>query len=154
MSVSFQIAALSDDQVPLALPLIQATWPGADIASWRSFVASFDTRVEPKESGVLALRDPAGRICGVLAYRLERDLQAGPIFAVHLFTAVDLANSLKSVRALLDGAELRAFELGCGGMQIRLHNEQTNLTSRLLMLGLAPEAGVLRKAVDPVRTQN
>jgi hypothetical protein len=154
MSVSFNVAALSGDQVPLAFPLIQATWPSADLASWQSFVEFFNDQIGAKRSGVLALRDPAGSICGVLAYRLSRDLQAGPILAVHLFTAVDLQNSLRTVRALLDAANMEALKLGCTGVQIRLRNDQTKLASRLRSLGMVPEASLLSKRTNSAPTRN
>jgi hypothetical protein len=151
MSMSFHVAALSGDQVPLALPLIQATWPGADLAAWGSFVAFFTERIEPKVSGVLALHDGAGHICGVFAYRVERDLRAGPTLAIQLFTAVDVVNSLRTVRALLDAADLRAHELGCAGVQIRLSNDQAGLASRLRVLGLSSQSGLFWKQVDPAQ---
>ena len=154
MSVSYHVAALSGSQVPLAFPLIQATWPSADLAAWLSFVQSFNEAKETKESGVLALRDSAADICGVLAYRVERDLRAGPILAVHLFTAVDLINSLRTVRALLDAADALAIELGCAGVQIRLRNDQLRLASRLRRLGLASEAGLFWKKIDSAQSRN
>ncbi len=154
MSVSFNVGVLSGDQVPLAFPLIRATWPGADLASWQSFVEFFNDEIGAKRSGVLALRDPAGCICGVLAYRLDRDLRAGPILAIHLFTAVDLLNSLRTVRALLEAADGQALELGCAGVQIRLRNDQSGLASHLRSLGVAPEASLLWKKIDSARTRN
>jgi hypothetical protein len=154
MSVSFHIAALSDDQVPQALPLIQATWPGADLAAWRSFVRFFNDRAAAKDAGVLTLRDAADCICGVLAYRLDRDLRAGRMLAVPLFTAVDLINSPRTVRALLDAAEMRAAELGCVGVQIRLYSDQSGLASRLRLLGLSCEGGLFWKKIDPAQIRN
>ena len=111
MRASFASVVLSGDQVPQALPLVQATWPGVDLASWESFVTFFSGRAASEESGLLALCDGAGYLCGVLAYRRDWDLRAGPILAVPLFTAVDVANSLQIVRALLDAAERQASEL-------------------------------------------
>src|SRR6266849_2962027 len=136
MSVSFNVGILSGDQVPLAFPLIQAT------------------RRRRSGRGVLALRDQAGCICGVLAYRLDRDLRAGPMLAVHLFTAVDLLNSLRTVRALLEAADGQALELGCAGVQIRLRNDQSGLASHLRSLGVAPEASLLWKKIDSAQTRN
>ena len=103
---------------------------------------------------MLALRDSVSCICGVVAYRLARDLQAGRVLAVELFTAADLANSLGTVRALLEAAEMQALELGCAGVQIRLYNDQHALASRLRTLGLLSEAGVFWKTIDTVHTQN
>src|SRR4051794_22018210 len=125
MSVSFHVAALSADQVPQAFPLIRATWPSADLIAWQSFVAFFNDHKFAGDAGVLAIRDPADAICGVLAYRLDRDLRFGRMLAVQLFTAIDLINSARTVRALLDAAEARAVELGCMGIQIRLYGDQS-----------------------------
>lgn len=154
MSVSFHVAALPDDRVAQAFPLIQATWPRADLTAWQSFVQFFNDLTPAGGAGVLAVRDPAGSICGVLAYRLDRDLRAGPMLAIQLFTAIDLINSPRTVRALLDAAEARACELGCTGVQIRLYSDQAGLASRLRALGLSSEAGLFWKKIDPARPQN
>lgn len=154
MSASFNVAVLSGGQAPLAFPLIQATWPSIELASWLSFVEFFNDPKATTGSAVLALRDSVSCICGVLAYRLARDLRAGPVLAVELFTAADLANSLGTVRALLEAAEMQALELGCAGVQIRLYNDQPALASRLRTLGLLSETGMFWKMIDPVHTQN
>jgi hypothetical protein len=154
MSISFHVAPLSGAEIPLALPLIQATWPGADLASWSGFVEFFNEPMVATGSGVLALHDAAGFICGVLAYRFDRDLQAGAVLAVHLFTVADLVNSPKTVRVLIDAAEARASELGCLGVQIRLRNDQARLASRLRTLGLSSEADLFWKKVGPAHTRN
>jgi hypothetical protein len=124
------------------------------LASWLSFAEFFKDPNMTTRSAVLALRDSVGCICGVFAYRLTRDLQAGRVLAVELFTAADLANSLGTVRALLEAAEMQALELGCAGVQIRLYNDQPALASRLRTLGLLSEAGMFWKMIDPVHTQN
>jgi hypothetical protein len=154
MILSFRVAALSDDQVPLAYPLIQATWPGAELGAWQSFVQFFNDRNMGEHAGVLAVRDPSAAICGILAYRLDRDLRAGRMLAVQLFTAVDLANSPRTVQALLDAAEVRAAELGCAGVQIRLYGDQSGLASRLRRLGLSYEGGLFWKQIGPVLARN
>lgn len=154
MTVSFRVAALSADQVPQAFPLIQATWPSADLPAWENFVAFFNDHISAGNAGVLAIRDCSEAICGVLAYRLDRDLRSGRILAVQLFTAMDLINSPQTVRALLDAAEARAKELSCMGLQIRLYGDQGGLASRLRRLGLMSEGGVLWKKIDPPETRN
>ena len=148
MGTSYHAVALSDDLVPQALPLIRATWPTVNLASWRNFVQAFAGPAAPQGSGVLGLRDQAGCLCGILAYRLDRELQACPILAVHLFTAADLANSRRTLRALLDAAERRALELGCKGLEIRLSRGQTELASRLRALGLSSDAKLFWKQID------
>jgi hypothetical protein len=145
MKVPYHVDALSGDEVDLAFPLIQATWLGADLASWRDFVAFFDGQ---SPAGTLAVHDASHYICGVLTYRLEWDLHAGRIVGVHLFTAVDLMNSLRPAQALLDAVEIRASELGCGRVHIHLHKDQTGLGSRLRRLGLTHERTLFSKAID------
>jgi hypothetical protein len=148
MSMFFHAIALSDDLVPQALPLIQATWPDVDLSAWQSFVRFFSDRELAAGSGVVALHDPTGGLCGVFAYRLDRDLRNGPVLAVQLFTAVDVVNSLRTVRALLEAAKARAFELGCTCLEIRLCSRQAELASRLHRLGLSREAGLSWSKID------
>ena len=105
-------------------------------------------RRSSKRRGVLAAFSSAGYIGGVLAYRIDRDLRAGLVLDVQLFTPVDLLNSPRMVRALLDAAERRAIELGCAGLRIRLYDEQAGVASHLCALGLSPEARLFWKRAD------
>ena len=41
MSFSFQTGPLSEAGVAEALPLVRATWPGTDLASWRRYIQAF-----------------------------------------------------------------------------------------------------------------
>lgn len=150
MSASFHVATLSGDQVSQAFPLIQAVWPEADLAAWRSFVQFFD-RGAAGESGVLAVRDPADYIWGILAYRLDRDLRKGLVLTAQLFAAVDLTNALRTAQAVVEVAEARAAELGCTGVQIHLHNDRTGLASRLRALGLTSESSLFWKKIAPAQ---
>jgi hypothetical protein len=149
MSQLYRVAAISADRVAPAFPLIQAVWPQADLASWQSFVDFFNDPARHGEAGVLGIYDSAGYACGVLAYRLDRDLRRGLTLAAQLFTAVDLINSLPTAQTVLDAAAMRAAELGCAGMQIRLPSDQTGLASRLRALGLPAESNLFWKAVSP-----
>lgn len=151
MSTSFDAIVLSGDLIPQALPLIRATWPAVDLTSWGNFVRFFAEPAPSQESGALGLRDRTGCLCGVLAYRLDQDLLAGPLLAVPLFTAVDLVNSPHTVRALLETAETRALELDCARVQIHLRNGQAELASLLRAMGLSSEIGHFWKEIDLVQ---
>ena len=144
MSSSFHPAVVADSEIPEAYPLIQATCPDVDLDTWKQFASFF---VDCPNSGILALRDAANCICGVGAFRLDRDLRAGPILTIHLFTAADLFNSSRIVQVLLDAAETRARDLGCTGLQIRLSENQSKLASRLSALGLLSGAGFFWKKI-------
>ena len=154
MSLSFNTIVLSEDLVPQTLPLVQAAWPVVDLTGWRNFVQFFTDEATSRESGVDGLRDSAGCFCGVFAYRLDRDLLIGPILTVHLFTAVDVANSLRSIRALLGAVETRAVELGCAAIRIHLCHGQAELASRLRTLGLGSEVGQFWKKIDAAQSRN
>jgi hypothetical protein len=145
MNGSLHVDALSGNETDLAFALIQATWPWADLASWRHLVAFFNGQ---SEAGTLAAHDAAKAVCGVLAYRLDRDLRAGRILGVPILAAADLMNSPRPVQALLDAVEMRASELGCAGVQIHLANEQTGLGSRLRQLGLTFRGNLFSKTID------
>src|SRR5262245_1094092 len=88
MSVSFDSVALTGDQASQALPLVQAIWPGVDLAAWQRFVRFFSEEAGSEAPGVRGLRNPAGYLCGVIAYRRDWDLERGPILTVHMFTAM------------------------------------------------------------------
>jgi len=156
MGGSFDIVTLAGDLIPETLPLIRATWPGIDLSDWRTFVDSLSTSSGISgPSGALVLRDQACCLCGLLAYRFEQDLLEGTVLYVRLFTVADIANSPLTVKALLDGAEARARELGCESVWIRLQNGQTVLASRLRSLGLFSRNDFLfSKKVDAGRSWN
>jgi hypothetical protein len=154
MNIAFHVATLTGDQVSRAFPLIQASWPDADLASWQNYVQFFSEAPTDRHSGVLGVYDTAGYICGVFAYQLDRDLRRGLMLTVQLFTAVDLTNSLRTVAAVVDVAESRARELGCKGVQILLRKDQARLALRVSELGLSSEASSFWKPVDPIAMRN
>jgi hypothetical protein len=147
--ISYQSGVMSDQLAPQALPLVQATWPEVDLLNWLSFVRFFNGETTGPESCILVMSDPSGHLCGILAYRLDHNLRDGLMLSIPLFTAVDVANSLQTVRALLDIAKARASELGCAGVQIRMDKEQSKLAARLRSLGLSSEAGLLCTHLRP-----
>jgi hypothetical protein len=148
MSFTFHAGLLSGSQIAEALPLVQATWPETDLASWQRYVQFFSGK-PMQGSGVL--RDSAGNLCGILVYRTHCQLGTGTVLAVNLFTAVDVINSLQTVRALLEAAEGQAAALHCSALEIRLDSSQAQLGGRLRALGLSPEAGLLGKKISPPR---
>ena len=150
----FSSIALSGDLIPETLPLVRVSWPGVDLARWREYVQFLSVHSEAKRSGVDGLRDSSGCYCGVFAYQIDRDLLLGPVLAVRLFTAVDVANSPRTLKALLDNVETRACELGCGAVQIYLHAGQTKLASRLRALSFIEEYSQFYKRLDDQTRRN
>jgi hypothetical protein len=150
MGFTFHAGLPSANQIAEALPLVQATWPETDLASWQRYVEFFSGKAS-LDSGMLIMRDTASNLCGVLVYRTHCQLGIGPVLAIPLFSAVDVVNSLQTVRALLEAAENRASALHCSALEIRLDSGQAQLGERLRALGLSPEAGLLWKKIPPPR---
>ena len=148
MRFSFQAGPLSGAQTAEVLPLVQVTWPGTDLAAWERYVQFFSGR-SAAESGVLAMRDPSDCLCGLLVYSRHWSLGLGPILTVPLFTAVDMANSLEAVRALLEAVETLASALHCRALEIRLDRAQSRLADRLRLLDLSSDAGLFCKMIPP-----
>jgi len=146
MGFSFRTGPFSRTQAAEVLPLLQATWPGTDLAGWERYGQFFGGK-PAAESGLLAMRDSGDCLCGLLVYRLHWSLDRGPVLTVPLFTAVDVANSLEAVRALLEAAERQASALHCAAVEIRLDRAQSRLADRLRLLGLSSGADVFGKTI-------
>ena len=145
MNFSFQTGPLSESLLAETLPLVQTTWPLTDLASWRRYIRPFGGKAA--QAGLMTMRDSSSCLCGLLAYSLYRPLGPGLVLALPLFTAVDVANSLRAVRALLGAAEKQASLLSCTSLEIRLDRGQSQLSDRLRSLGLSAEVGLLGKMV-------
>jgi len=144
----FTTVSVNDRRIAEALPLIRTTWPGVGLDAWHSFVQSFKGKNAPAHSGVIALIDGSGGLCGVLAYRRELDLADGPILFVRLFSAIDLRNSSMPVRALLNAAIGQAQRHGCRSIHICLTPEQAQLEQRIRSLGVLHLGSVHRLSLD------
>lgn len=137
--MDLQVHALSAEEAGLALPLVQAVWAQIDLPHWLGFVQAY---LRPT-AGLLAASDQDRTICGILAYRVGRDLRAGPILNTELLVTADIANSQRPLRALLAAADSKAHEHGCHGLHIRLYGDQQRLAATLQSLGLSPDAVTL-----------
>src|SRR5262249_32208584 len=100
-----------------------------------------------RETGIVTMRDAAGNLCGILTYALHRSLELGPLLAVPLFTAVDVANSQGIVSALLDAAERQAAAIHCRALEIHLDRAQPRLADHLRRLGFSAGGGVFGKTI-------
>ena len=147
MTLTYHASALRTAQIPQVLPLIKATWPGVDLDTWRRFAKFFVHGRGGDLAGARILQDSADCICGIFVYRLERDLQHGLVLAVPLFSAVDVANSPNTTRALLEACLTQAGSLECETLHVHLYEQQSGLASRLKKLGLAQERNMLTMPV-------
>jgi len=104
-------------------------------------------------SGIMALQDASDYFCAMFAYRVDLDVRRGLVFNVQLFTVVDLANSPTFTQRLLAAAEVKAHDLGCSSVEIRLYRAQSNLALQLRSLGLVDTAAIISKTVERPLTQ-
>ncbi|MCL2452267.1 MAG: hypothetical protein FWD08_01220 [Alphaproteobacteria bacterium] len=154
MLTPFSSITLCGDLILETLPLVRASWPEVDLAQWQEYVQFFSAQPEAKQAGVVGLRDSSGCYCGVFACQIDRDLALSPVLAVQLFTTVDVANSPRTLKALLDIVEARASELGCLAVKIYLSDGQTKLASRLRALGIMEEFSQFYKKVGSQPARN
>ncbi|HVA14917.1 MAG TPA: hypothetical protein VNF99_16850 [Stellaceae bacterium] len=135
MSEPLRAAELAPADLAQALPLLRVTWSKLDLPAWQTFAANFCGQ-DRAEARITGLFDSGGGLCGLLASRIDHTLDGGRILAIPVFTAVDIANSLAPVRALLDLAQAKMNEHGCGSLQIHLVSTQGELVKRLRAFGL------------------
>ncbi len=143
MASSLHTMALPGEAALEALPLLHVTWPNVTADSWREYLRFVGARAGEGSAGVIALRDTADYICGVMVYEVERDLLEGRVLTVSVFTAVDLANSPVPACKLLDAARATADDFGCAGLQIRLYDGQPGLATQVRDHGFVDRAGYL-----------
>ncbi|HWE75693.1 MAG TPA: hypothetical protein VG328_21215 [Stellaceae bacterium] len=134
MSRTFKIATLDNASRAQAFPLLRATWPDLDLEDWLAFADRFANSGDTS-TGLVGLRDDSGALCGLFVYRIGHTLRDERILSIPLFTAMDLANSLEPVRALLNAVKDRAELCDCLRLRIELASEQTGLANRLHRLG-------------------
>lgn len=147
MARSFSAFTLTAEQVALVFPLVHAAAPEIDLGRWQNFAHPLVDGPAPSSSGALGLRNAAGYVCGLLIFRAERDLRHGMALAIDLFVALDLVNDEEATHALMQAAEIKARELQCAAVHIRLGAAQKALADRLAAAGHCREATLFCKAV-------
>jgi GNAT superfamily N-acetyltransferase len=125
MTTHLHASDLADNQLALALPLVQITWPETNLAAWREFARG----LRAEGGGLVALTE-GDYICGVMAYRRQAGTE-GPVLSVPLFTVADLANRRGVAKALVDAADELREKLGCETIQLEFHPGQSHLAARV-----------------------
>ena len=149
MTRSFASFALRKDDIGAVYPLVQTTAPEVDLATWQSFARRLVGEDMPSSSGAVGLRNAAGYVCGLFAFRADRDLRHGPVLAIDLFIALDIVSEAEATQALLHAAEAKARELNCRATHIRLDATQKSIADRIAGSGHCREAALFRKRLEP-----
>ena len=145
MTRVFTTASLTPAEIAPAFPLVHATFPELDFTAWRTFAAHLLGDTASARIGAMGLRNEAGYLCGVLAYRAERNLRHGKVLSVDLFTALDVTGEAAATKALLTAAEAKAAELGCSATHILIDATQHRLTETIAQAGHRNEAKLFCK---------
>lgn len=146
---SFAAAPFTTEDIGLAYPLIRAAVPDVDLAAWRGFARGIVDLPPPGPAGGVCLRSEAGYLCGVLTYRIDRDLRHGTALTIDVFAALDVTGEEAAFRALLQTAEEKAHELRCAAVRIHLERPAGILANRLSGAGYACQATIFCKSVGP-----
>ena len=120
--------------------------PEVGLPQWKSFAASM-TDGSARSRGVFGVAGGGGYLCGVLAYRTDRDLRDGRTLVIELFMALDIVNQAAAVQSLLDIAETTARERDCVAIHIRADGNHKFLTEKIRAAGYSSDARLFHKPV-------
>lgn len=149
MTRSFIASPLTAEDIGVAFPLVHAAMPEIDLAAWRSFARGVVDQPSPYPVGAIALRNEAGYLCGVLTYRIDRDLRYGTALNVDLFAALDVTGEEAAARALLHAADAKARELCCAAVRVCIDGLAEPLPARVSAAGYRAQATVFCKPLRP-----
>jgi hypothetical protein len=146
---SFTSFALTRDDIGAVYPLVHSTVAEIDLATWQNYARRLVGEPAPAAGGALGLRNAAGYICGLFAYRADRDLRYGSVLCIDLFIALDLVGEDEATKALLDAADAKARELNCAATHIRVDAAQKSMADRIAAAGHQRQSSVYCKALGP-----
>jgi hypothetical protein len=149
MARSFTTTPLTSDEIAPAFTLVLLAVPGIDLAAWKNFARPLVDAPPPHSSGAIGLRNEGGYLCGLFAYRADRDLRLGTVLTVDLFTALDVIKEDAATRALLEAAMEKARELRCSATHIRIDVTQVSLARCFVAAGHRAQAKLFCKPIAP-----
>jgi hypothetical protein len=152
-----RIKTLTPDRVDQAFPLIQAVAPNITLEAWRRFAAPLvpqPGQVGPAAGGILFAEDERGYMAGMVAYRIQHDLEHGPILVAEHFVAFDFFERDKIAEALARALEGLAAGHRCAAVHTVLpegaeRSRREWLIDMLKLRGHRPHCFALRKAMQP-----
>ncbi|MGO8916087.1 MAG: hypothetical protein ACLQJR_09290 [Stellaceae bacterium] len=149
MTRAYTTSSLTGQDVGIAFPLIHAALPDIDLAAWRGFARALVDLPSPYPAGAIGLRNEAGYLCGVLTYRIDRDLRHGTALTVDIFAALDVTGEAAAMNALLLAAEAKAQELRCAVARIQIEGPEGARAQHLTASGYRQQASMFCKPLAP-----
>jgi hypothetical protein len=143
MRRSLDATDLNSADIEPAFALIQAVDPSLTLDNWRSFAIPLVDRESTARSGLVGVRNEAGYLCGLFAYRVESDLAHEQAFIVDVIAALDVVDAKFVLRAIMDAVRATAQRFGCGIARIRVNRNQMALGLYLRNNGLEVDGELL-----------
>jgi hypothetical protein len=132
-------------------PLIRTVIPSVTPQHWRRFATPLVTARRVDRSGIIVASGSNQFPCGLVSYRIRRDLACGQMLQAEHFIALNLLNTTGLVAALLSGLEEIAATLGVGGIRSTLYGASDDLIAAFLAAGHDVAATVMSR-LGPVGT--
>lgn len=148
MTYPFTTFTLREEDIGIVFPLIQAIGTDIDLSRWDNFARHFIDKPTSGARGIIGLRSAAGYVSGLFIYRVEHDLRHGTVLAIDLFTALDLFNEERAVRALMQGTDAKARELNCKATRVRVNTAQPSLAHHLAAANYRPAATLFCSVIE------
>lgn len=143
MRRTLDVANLSTVEIEPAFALIQALHRSQTLDNWRTFASPLVDQKPLAQCGLVGVRDEAGYLCGLFVYRVEADLAHGRAFTVDIIAALDIVGPQIVIRAMMEAAQAKAQQLGCGITRVRVTRDQTAIALCLRRNGLKVEGQLL-----------
>jgi hypothetical protein len=143
MRRALDTANLSAAEIDPAFALIQALHRSQTLDNWRTFASPLVDQKPLAQCGLVGVRNEAGYLCGLFVYRVEADLAHKRAFIVDVIAALDIAGPQYVSHAMMETAQARAQQLGCGITRVRVTRDQTALALCLRQNGLKREGQLL-----------
>jgi hypothetical protein len=136
-------ANLSAAEIEPAFALIQALHRSQTLDNWRIFASPLVDQKPLAQCGLVGVRNEAGYLCGLFVYRVEVDLAHKRAFIVDVIAALDIVGPQYVIRAMMEAAQARGQQLGCGITRVRVTCDQTAIALCLRHTGFKLEGQLL-----------
>jgi hypothetical protein len=143
MRRTLDAANLSVAEIEPAFALIQALHRAQTLDNWRAFASPLVDQKPPAQCGLVGVRNEAGYLCGLFIYRVEADLAHGRAFIVEVIAALEIVGAQYVIGAMMEAAQARAQQLGCGITRVRVSCDQTAIALCLRQTGFKLEGQLL-----------
>jgi len=120
MSRTFIAEPLRLSEIDLAFPIVRAAAPDIEWSEWTILAESLIQAEEPKQMGIIGLKDAGGYFCGLFTYATMDTLSSGRVLMAENLIAQELIGSGCTEKRLLQAAEDLAKRLRCQSVRANL----------------------------------